>query len=203
MIIAALITILILAAPARGHVLPRSTPPSQMTLVERERFQVRSLAHARGAVRFLERHRELRWLSASYERELRFHRAMARWVARELAETRAAMAAQFTWLQTVARVGRYFGPAAAAWLRSCSQTGSEGGWGRFVMNTRGSDAGGWLQFMPGTFYGHLDAAVRDARRRGLVVPRSERRWESRLGQAVVGAHMWSRGLTWHWEGWAC
>lgn len=100
-------------------------------------------------------------------------------------------------------MGRYFGADVAAWERSCSQPSSEGGYGRWVPNGRGSGAGGWLQFMQGTFDGIIDEAIAAARSRGMVVPVSARSWYSPLGQALAGAEMLADGRRGEWSGWGC
>lgn len=108
-----------------------------------------------------------------------------------------------TWLAAVDVVGRYFGADVAAWERSCSQPSSEGGYGRWVPNTQGSGAGGWLQFMQGTFDSVIDDAIRSARAKGMVVLASARSWYSPLGQALAGAQMLADGRRGEWAGWGC
>jgi hypothetical protein len=92
-------------------------------------------------------------------------------------------------------------PGTYGWLFTCA--GSEGGFRGFIMNRQGSGAGGWLQFMRGTFYAFVDEAIAVARARGLYVPSSARSWYSPLGQALTGAYMRSRGLSYHWAGSGC
>lgn len=87
-LIACFVCLAIVVAPARGHQLERPKPVSKMTVQERERFQERALAHARGTVRFFERHGRYTGLSAKARASFRFHLAMVRWVVRELRETR-------------------------------------------------------------------------------------------------------------------
>lgn len=94
-------------------------------------------------------------------------------------------------------------PDTSGWLLSCSQTGSEGGWGRWVPNTQGSGAGGWLQFMASTFYAWVDEALAAARARGYRIPSGTRSWFSPLGQALTGAYMYLRGQRGQWEGFGC
>lgn len=131
-----------------------------------------------------------------------------------------------TWLQAVSIVGRYFGRDLSAWERACSQTGSEGGWGRWVWNGGrpvdnperlrliaagavpsrpygSSGAGGWLQFLRSTFESVIDRGIVEARRRGMVVPASARSWLSPVGQAIAGAQMIRAGRRGEWSGWAC
>lgn len=88
------------------------------------------------------------------------------------------------WLTAVNIVQRTW-PGTRTWLRDTSS--GEGGWGPFVMNYQGSGAGGWLQYMPSTFYSHLRSALNDARSRGLpIIPTSAMNWHSPLGQAFAG-----------------
>lgn len=131
---------------------------------------------------------------------------------------------RMTWLQAVAIVDHHLG--SGAWLRSCSRTGSEGGWGRWFWNggtplddrarlrllqLRGrparpagsSGVGGWLQFAPGTFDSVIRDAVRHARQHGLAVPPFARSWLHPLGQAVAGVEMLRDGRRHEWAGWAC
>lgn len=111
---------------------------------------------------------------------------------------------RLSWLDAVDVVSSSFGSSVAGWERSCSQPGSEGGWGRWVPNTGGSGAGGWLQFMSGTFYGVIDRAIASARSSGLpVVPPRVRSWYSPLGQALAGAQMLADGRRGEWTGWGC
>ncbi len=111
--------------------------------------------------------------------------------------------AALSWRGAVAVVARYFGPRVAAWELSCSRQGSEGGWGAWVLNTQGSGAGGWLQFMQGTFDGVIGKAIAAARSLGLAVPASARSWYSTLGQALAGAEMLREGRRDEWSGWGC
>jgi hypothetical protein len=69
-----------------------------MTLDERHAHQHEVVRHDRQVLRFFRNHR---WMLARYNpyrpsatRELRFHRAQLEWTARELAETRRAIAAR-------------------------------------------------------------------------------------------------------------
>lgn len=120
-----------------------------------------------------------------------------------LVRVRATGRALESWPAAVELVGRFYGPGLQAWLWSCSSPRSEGGHGRFVMNTQGSGAGGWLQFMAGTFYGVIDAAIADARGRGMLVPTSARSWRSPLGQALAGVRMLAEGRRGEWQGFGC
>lgn len=88
-------------------------------------------------------------------------------------------------------------PGTRAWLLACSR--HEGGWGRWVWNTAGSGAGGWMQFMQGTYTAYESSALEAVRRRGWAVPRSAVGWYRPLGQALVAAYMRSIGVAHiHW-----
>ena len=78
-------------------------------------------------------------------------------------------------------------PGTADWLLFISHR--EGGYGPFVMNHQGSGAGGWMQFMAGTFYGYNDAAASDLRRRGFDIPSNVMVWTHPLGQALTAGYM--------------
>ena len=142
--------------------------------------------------RFAEARRQLRQL----EPRLRVARS-------RLAGLRATRRALSSWPAAVELVGRFYGPSLRAWLWSCSAPTSEGGHGRWVPNSQGSGAGGWLQFMSGTFYGVIDAAIADARQRGMRVPSSARSWYSPLGQALAGGEMLRQGRRGEWTGYGC
>jgi hypothetical protein len=93
-------------------------------------------------------------------------------------------------------------PGTRPWLISCSR--SEGGTTSFVMNNQGSGAGGWLQFMSGTFYAYVHAAFQTARERGYVVLSQWKSWTSPAGQAITGAYMRYTGKDGsHWVGAGC
>lgn len=96
---------------------------------------------------------------------------------------------------TAVRIMQRFYPGSEGWLMSCSA--SEGGHGGFVMNTKGSGAGGNLQYMNGTFWTDFNAAVKDLVSRSVKVPKSAWAWESPLGQAVAGS--WAYGHA-RWSG---
>ena len=104
-----------------------------------------------------------------------------------------------SYLGAVSYVERFFGPQA--FLRACPN--GEGGFGRWVSNTGGSGAGGWLQFMSGTFYGIIDSAIANARAAGMRVPASARSWYSPLGQALAGRQMLADGRRGEWTGANC
>lgn len=84
---------------------------------------------------------------------------------------------------------------------SCSA--SEGGHGRWVPNSQGSGVGGWLQFMPGTFWRMYGAAHADVTGRGFLIPRSAASWYSPLGQALAGAWGVMNGRRHEWAGHGC
>ena len=90
------------------------------------------------------------------------------------------------WLTAVKEVQRIY-PGTSSWLLFISDR--EGGYGRFVMNTQGSGAGGWMQFMSSTYYSYSNAAFATARSRGFIVPASENSWYSPLGQAITAGYM--------------
>lgn len=128
-------------------------------------------------------------------------RMIEREQARERARERSyAGAASHSWMAAVAYVQRAW-PGSAGWLTSCSST--EGGHGRWFPNTGGSGAGGWMQFMSGTFYSNVGSAFAYGRARGLSLPNSAKSWYSPLGQAATGADMLRRGQRGQWTGAGC
>jgi hypothetical protein len=133
------------------------------------------------------------------QRALRWHRGLLTTAQSHLGQARTPQ----TWLDAVELVGQFYGQPMRDWERSCSARGSEGGWGRWVSNTQGSGAGGWLQFMSGTFYGVIDKAITGARSRGMYVPASAGSWYSPLGQAIAGAQMILDGRRGEWTGYGC
>lgn len=159
--------------------------------------------HDRDVLRFFQHHPRL----ASTPTGGRVLSKLLPRLAAELRSLQAARAARLavpqTWLDSVEYVGRYFGADVAAWEKSCSQPGSEGGWGRWVPNTQGSGAGGWLQFIQGTFDGIIDRAIAHARQLGMPVSSAARSWYSPLGQAVAGAQMLLDGRRGEWTGAGC
>lgn len=98
------------------------------------------------------------------------------------------------WL-TAVRVVQVAYPGSSWWLTSCSA--SEGGHGEWVWNggyplsqypskpSRSSGAGGWGQYMEGTFWTDYRAAVADLRQRGFKIPPGSSSWYSPLGQAIA------------------
>lgn len=198
-VLAAAAAFLYATGSAHGHT-PRPVHAEQPAAVQVRRLEV-NLQHDRGAVRFLEHRLHRRRAGQAVDvvavRELRWHRRAIEWQQHRL----DAVVVRLDWLDAVDLVDRHLGHGA--WLRSCSQPTSEGGWGRWVPNTQGSGAGGWLQFMPGTFADVIGGAVVRARRHGLVVPPAARSWYSPLGQAVAGVEMLERGRVSEWTGWGC
>lgn len=79
---------------------------------------------------------------------------------------------------------------------------SEGGHG-MVWNRQGSGAFGPFQFMRGTFYAYVRPAFARAWVEGQQIPVAYARWNSYLGQSFTAAHMFARGLSWHWTGRGC
>ena len=104
------------------------------------------------------------------------------------------------WLTAVNLAQRIF-PGTSRWLLDCSS--SEGGWGRWVPNGDGSGAGGWMQFLSGTFYGNVDAAFSTARRLGFRIAPEARSWYSATGQAITAAYMLGIGQRGQWYGSRC
>lgn len=91
------------------------------------------------------------------------------------------------WLRAVLYVQRYF-PGTQSWLLNCST--SEGGHGPWVPNKDNSGAGGWMQYMSGTFSSDYHSAVRYLAARGVRVPAWTNSWYSPLGQALAAG--WAR-----------
>lgn len=94
--------------------------------------------------------------------------------------------------QTAVRLVQRVYPGSEGWLLACSS--SEGGHGAWVPNRQGSGAGGWMQYMAGTYEHDYNRASEEARRRGYVVPAAAASWYSALGQALAGgwAYHYSR-----------
>lgn len=189
---------LVWAAPANAHLLAK---PKCDTVKCRLASQQANLRHVKGVLAATKRV-PASDLTLEHQREVRFAKRAAGWLPREIRETKAAIAARMVvndYMTAVRLVERYFG--YQSFLRSCPR--SEGGFGQFVYNTQGSGAGGWLQFMEGTFWSVIDDAIRHARERGMFVPSSARSWYSPLGQALAGIEMLRDGRRGEWSGSTC
>lgn len=164
--------------------------------------------HGQARIAFLEEalshHRYVCKRGSPMLRTTRWHCAAKVWVRSELRQARRhayrTLTAVNSWPAAVQVAQRPY-PGTAAWLLSCS--GSEGGHGRWVPNGDGSGAGGWLQFLHGTFYRMWAAAYADVRSRGFIVPRSAHSWYSPLGQALAGAWGLVNGRRHEWYGPGC
>lgn len=102
------------------------------------------------------------------------------------------------WQRAVDEVQKVY-PGTKGWLLSCSA--SEGGWGRWVLNSHG--AGGWAQFLEPTFWRMFGAARADVTSRGFRVPASAASWRSPLGQALGAAWGVTNGRRHEWFGRGC
>lgn len=100
------------------------------------------------------------------------------------------------WKTSVSLVQRII-PGTEAWLLSCS--GGEGGHGRFVMNSQGSPAGGWMQMYYTTFTAYNEEAFAYARSRGFILDEHGNSWSHPLGQALTAAYMRTHGATRNWD----
>ncbi len=89
----------------------------------------------------------------------------------------------------------------APWVLSCAD--SEGGRGAWVPNRAGSGAGGWMQFLSGTFYNNALPAWRFASSRGVHIPRRYLDWHSAVGQAVTALWMFKNEGSGQWYGAGC
>lgn len=107
---------------------------------------------------------------------------------------------QGSWLDAVTAAQAAY-PGTSGWLMSCSS--SEGGWGRWVSNYGGSGAGGWMQFLEGTFWRMYGDARAELTGRGYVLPASSASWYSPLGQALAGAWGVTHGHAGEWFGGGC
>lgn len=61
--------------------------------------------------------------------------------------------------------------------------------GAFVCNYEGSGACGPMQFMSGTFWGHVYEAKAAAEKKGFIIPNNVWDWRHPLGQALTAGHM--------------
>lgn len=113
----------------------------------------------------------------------------------------ATVPATGDWRTAVRIVQRFF-PGSEWWLIACSS--SEGGHGRWVPNTQGSGAGGWMQYMEPTFWGDFRAALADLAARGIRAPPSASSWYSPLGQAIAAGWAYSHARpSGKWTGGSC
>jgi hypothetical protein len=155
-----------------------------------------SLKHSRDVVAFFDNHHWLRapaqpnCLAVPWTRSCRIarnlytrHRQQIERLERLLFRT---LPATGDW-RTAVRITQRVFPGTESWLLYISNR--EGGWGPFVMNHEGSGAGGWMQFMSGTFYGYSDAARRAVASRGFVVDPDVFEWHDPLGQALTAGYM--------------
>lgn len=154
--------------------------------------------HDRDVIRFFSHHPKLAKTKAG---------TAAAWklVAHLTVQIRSLQSARLAptddWATAVRIVQRVY-PGSSWWLLSCSA--SEGGHGIFVMNAQGSQAGGWMQYMQGTFQGDFNAAVQDLHARGIRVPASAWSWASPLGQAVAAGWAYSHNRpSGKWQGGGC
>lgn len=86
--------------------------------------------------------------------------------------------------------------------RLWNRASAEGGHGGWVWNNSGSGAGGWFQFMEGTYYGRSAGAFAYARSHGFPIPPKYNSFYSLLGQNLTAAYMFNLGLECSGEGWA-
>lgn len=170
------------AGPADAHRIP-CYRDGQPTKSER-RCALRNYYHATGFLRFLRAHHraelaEREWPIIEFWENHRWLRQASR---DRLAVLDRTLPLVGDWL-TAVRVAQRPYPGSEWWLRSCS--GSEGGHGGWVPNRGGSGAGGWMQYMEGTFWHDFVRARADLTRRGWVVPAAAASWYSPLGQALA------------------
>ena len=95
------------------------------------------------------------------------------------------------WTRSMKLAQRVF-PGTYSWLEFISNRECRACYtvpGAFVCNTQGSGACGPMQFMAGTFYGHVGAARLATRARGFIVDPHTWDWHNPLGQALTAAHM--------------
>lgn len=158
--------------------------------------QLVHLKHSRDVVRFFNHHE---WMLARRHDKC----AAVSWrrtcsIARSLYHNHQSLVAEirgYLWFslpktndwRTSVKLAQRPYPGTESWLLYISDR--EGGWGSFVMNHQGSGAGGWMQFMSGTFYGYVDAARQETARRGFKVPPEVWTWTHPLGQALVAGYM--------------
>lgn len=142
-----------------------------------------------------------------------------RWLDEHLLEDTPYGDGNNAWENSVDEVQVVF-PGSKAWMMSCS--GSEGGWGRWVVYgggpyypgaeyaKGGREVGGNMQFTYGTFASMFNAGLHYLTERGYILPAQLRggasvgAWRSALGQAIAGGAAYSLGLrASHWSGGGC
>lgn len=132
--------------------------------------------------------------------------AYAKWVAREWRHRARKVHriydnryARFEWAnRSISNAITFAGPIfGVSTDRLHNRVSSEGGHGGWVPNRQGSGAGGWFQFMSGTYYAFSGEAFDKS-----GVPRIYNSWYSPLGQALTAALMFSKGLECTHVGWA-
>lgn len=158
--------------------------------------QQQQLRHSTNVIRFFDNHQ---WMLAQRHSRcgtVAWSRTCA--IARRVYKTHQIRAAKLKvalyrslpytndW-RTAVRLAQRVYPGTSDWLLFISHR--EGGYGGFVMNHQGSGAGGWMQFMSGTFYGYVGAARADFARRGFQVDPSVWVWTHPLGQALTAGYM--------------
>lgn len=177
-------------APARAAPAPATAPQPQheRSTAEKLRDGRHAVAYFRGKAwsvqrripvpltpsNYAERHTKstafLHWLKHRWN--ARWHRAKHRLAAHRLPFTN-------DW-QTAVRIVQAVWPGTSSWLLRCSSgEGGHGGWvwngeapyaGSLTPPPGSSGAGGWMQFMRGTFTGSYGNALAEARRLHLKVP---------------------------------
>jgi hypothetical protein len=192
-----------------------------MSLAELERFQTKALAHYTGMwmtwLTVVKPHyRGLEAFPTSPQWQIKScHGAVAPkwacwnlearlWTRANLLRTRnriqvikdRTIPSVWDWNTAVHLVQRIF-PGTESWLLSCS--GGEGGNGRFVMNSQGSPAGGWMQMYESTFDAYNNTAYAYARSKGFIISESTNSWRHPLGQAVTAAYMRTHGASSNWD----
>lgn len=225
LVLAAYISAIVFAALATSARAHSFKAPKRMSLDKRATFQKKILDHDRHVLRWHRRTRPLTRPTCTFpeepgpacltERERErisnnrtFHRAQARWTARNLRATLHAIVARAdaSWSRALDYVSDVF-PAERPWVQACSSSEGASPDGlraaRLTMNREGSGAGGPMQFMSGTFYGNVDAAAAETRRRGHRFLPAWRRWSSYAGQALTAANMKRRGQQGQWTGARC
>jgi hypothetical protein len=198
-----------LAAPSNAH-LPKTCTAKQPAQVEL-RCATHNKHHAQAAITWARSQKAHRIAGFSAVQNLllagviKNHRWLYRESEKDQAEARHRLSRILPetndWLTAVRVVQRVF-PGSAWWQTACSS--SEGGHGSWVPNRQGSGAGGWMQYMEGTFWGDFRSALSLTRERGFVVPRSAHSWYSALGQALASGYAYHYNRpTGKWTGYRC